>query len=174
MSTEQAKKNPQTFKMRLNLCLKWRHFREHKGLVEICHIQSFHTNSHCWQNTLHCYSCYTTKCKVQFFPGVKAWKKWHFKYFPSLWGVWETYFYASWNPKDLFNLPRPSLPTMTHLSSLRTGDAMRNRGAIAGIWILSYYIFTLSIFFLTNIVCWTKWYAPWQGIWTSGYRPGFS
>lgn len=31
-----------------------------------------------------------------------------------------------------------------------------------------------SFFFLTNTVCWTKRYAPWQGIWTSGYRPGFS
>lgn len=70
------------------------------------------------------------------------------------------------NSPDLYS-------TMTQLSSLRTGDAMRNKQAVSGTWTLSYYIFTL-LFPPTNTVCRSKWYAPWQGIWTSGYRPGFS
>jgi len=40
--------------------------------------------------------------------------------------------FLSGNPKDLFNFPRPSLPTVAHLSSLQTGDAMGNREAVAG------------------------------------------
>lgn len=41
MLREQAKKKKksQTLKKSLNLCLQWRHYREHKALAEMCHTQ---------------------------------------------------------------------------------------------------------------------------------------
>ena len=147
--------------------------QEHKGFAEMCHVRGFHTNSRCWQNALHCNSCCTMKCKVQFFPGAKAWNKWHFKYFPSLWGVWETYFWVE-IPRICLtspDLPFPPWPTSpAYKQEMRWGTEKQLLADELCPITSSLFLF----FFPTNTVCWTKWYAPWQGIWTSGYRPGFS
>lgn len=137
------KKKTQTFEKSLNLCLQRRHYREHKASAEMCHTPSVQILV---ADKTHRAGTLVTQQNAKFTFSL-VWK--HERN-----GISSTFHLCGEQEKLIslqVEIPRigltsPGLPTTIHLSGLKMGDAMRNRGATAGTWPLSYDILTLFNF----------------------------